>query len=401
MLYILVQLYSKWLDEHGLFSVARVLYQIEFRAFFAVVLSFSIVLLFGNRVIAWLARQKIGDAPEFYREDVNKLMAAKAATPTMGGVLVCGAIVVTLLLLADLRNAYVYIGLIVLVWLAVVGGFDDWLKLTASRRETGRREGMLAWEKLLFQLGIAAVAGYFLYRNGISQDVAASATSAAPDAAVHVLNLPFQRTYDPRSQGLQLEGGVIVLGMIPFMLIATLLIAGTSNAVNLTDGMDGLAAGTLMIAGLVMMALAFIAGDVQNARFLLLPYVDGTLELTVVAGAMAGACLGFLWFNCAPARVFMGDTGSLALGGLLAYIAVAIRQEILLLIIGGVFYMEMASVMLQVGFFKWTKGRRIFRCSPIHHHFHLGGWSEQQVVTRFWILGVVFAMIALVSIKLR
>ncbi len=156
-----------------------------------------------------------------------------------------------------------------------------------------------------------------------------------------------------------------------------------------------------MIAGLVMMALAFIAGDVQNARFLLLPYVDGTLELTVVAGAMAGACLGFLWFNCAPARVFMGDTGSLALGGLLAYIAVAIRQEILLLIIGGVFYMEMASVMLQVGFFKWTKGRRIFRCSPIHHHFHLGGWSEQQVVTRFWILGVVFAMIALVSIKLR
>jgi phospho-N-acetylmuramoyl-pentapeptide-transferase len=395
MLYILVQLYSRWLDEHGLFSVAKVLYQIEFRAFFAVVLGFSIVLLLGNRVIAWLARQKIGDAPEFYREDVNKLMAGKAATPTMGGVLICGAIIVTLLLLADLRNAYVYLGLIVLVWLAAVGGFDDWLKLTASRRQTGRREGMLAWEKLLFQLGIAAVAGYFLYQQGAAHDAEVSS------AAGHVLNLPFQRTYVPGSQGLQLEQGVIVLGMIPFMLIATLLIAGTSNAVNLTDGMDGLAAGTLMIAGFVMMALAFIAGDVQNARFLLLPYVEGTLELTVVAGAMAGACLGFLWFNCAPARVFMGDTGSLALGGLVAYIAVAIRQEILLLIIGGVFYMEMASVMLQVGFFKWSKGRRVFRCAPIHHHYHLGGWSEQQVVTRFWILGVVFAMVALVSIKLR
>jgi phospho-N-acetylmuramoyl-pentapeptide-transferase len=254
---------------------------------------------------------------------------------------------------------------------------------------------MLAWEKLLFQLGIAAVAGYFLYQQGATDDTGVSG------AASHVLNLPFQRTYDPRSQGLQLEDGVVVVGMIPFMLIATLLIAGTSNAVNLTDGMDGLAAGTLMIAGLVMMALAFMAGDVQNARFLLLPFVDGTLELTVVAGAMAGACLGFLWFNCAPAKVFMGDTGSLALGGLLAYIAVAIRQEILLLIIGGVFYMEMASVMLQVGFFKWSKGRRVFRCAPIHHHYHLGGWSEQQVVTRFWILGVVFAMVALVSIKLR
>ncbi len=401
MLYILVQLYSKWLDEHGLFSVAKVLYQIEFRAFFAVVLSFSIVLLFGDRVIAWLARQKIGDAPEFYREDVNRLMAGKAATPTMGGVLICGAIVVTLLLLADLRNAYVYIGLIVLVWLAVVGGFDDWLKLTASRRQSGRREGMLAWEKLLFQLGIAGVAGYFLYQQGLAHEVATPASSAVSDVAAHVLNLPFQRTYDPRSQGLQLEEGVIVLGLVPFMLIATLLIAGTSNAVNLTDGMDGLAAGTLMIAGFVMMALSFIAGDVQNARFLLLPYVEGTLELTVVAGAMAGACVGFRWFNCAPAKVFMGDTGSLALGGLLAYIAVAIRQEILLLIIGGVFYMEMASVCMQVGFFKWTKGKRVFRCAPIHHHYHLGGWSEQQVVTRFWILGVVFAMVALVSIKLR
>jgi len=147
--------------------------------------------------------------------------------------------------------------------------------------------------------------------------------------------------------------------------------------------------------------LASIAGDIEQSRFFLFPHVPGTAEMMVVAGAMAGACLGFLWFNCAPAQVFMGDTGSLPLGGLLAYIAIAVRQEILLIIIGGVFFMEMASVMLQVGYFKWTGGKRIFRCSPVHHHFHLAGWSEQQVVTRFWILGVVFAMVALVSIKLR
>ena len=150
-----------------------------------------------------------------------------------------------------------------------------------------------------------------------------------------------------------------------------------------------------------LMVFCYIAGNVETARFLMFPYIDGAQELMIVSGAMAGACLGFLWFNCAPAQVFMGDTGALSLGGLMAFIAVAIRQEILLLVIGGVFFMEMASVILQVGYFKWTKGKRIFRCSPIHHHFHLGGWSEQQVVTRFWVLAVVCAMIALVSIKLR
>ncbi|MHC5005339.1 MAG: phospho-N-acetylmuramoyl-pentapeptide-transferase, partial [Planctomycetota bacterium] len=178
-------------------------------------------------------------------------------------------------------------------------------------------------------------------------------------------------------------------------------IAGTSNAVNLTDGMDGLAPGTVTVASFVLMVLCYIAGTPAAAKGLLLPHIDGAQEIMVVTGAMAGACLGFLWFNCAPAQVFMGDTGSLPLGGLLAYTAVAIRQELLLLVIGGVFFMEMASVILQVGYFKWTGGKRVFRCSPIHHHFHLGGWSEQQVVTRFWVLAVIFAMLALVSIKLR
>ena len=387
MLYNLLQLADDWLDEVGLYSLLQVLYQLEFRAFAAVLLSFGLVLLFGSRVIRWLVRAKIGDAPEFYRADLNELMARKAATPTMGGVLVVGAMLAAIVLLADLRNRYVIIALFVTVWLAVLGGVDDWLKLTSARRGPGSREGLYAWEKLLFQLGIAAVAGFFLYRY------------AADNELARVLTLPFQRTYRPGS--MELEPGVVVLGGLAFVSIATLLIAGTSNAVNLTDGMDGLAAGTLAVASFALMVLCFIAGNIETAKFLMFPYLEGVRELMIVTGAMAGACLGFLWFNCAPAQVFMGDTGALPLGGLMAYIAVAVRQEVLLVVIGGIFYLELASVILQVGYFKWTGGRRVFRCSPIHHHFHLGGWSEQQVVTRFWVLATVMAMIGLVSIKLR
>ncbi|MBT8486023.1 MAG: phospho-N-acetylmuramoyl-pentapeptide-transferase [Phycisphaerales bacterium] len=387
MLYNLLQSTDQWLDEVGLFRLVQVMYQLEFRAFFAVVLSFALVLIGGKRTIRWLLKQRIGDAPEFYNQDLNKLMASKAHTPTMGGLLICGAIGVTTLLFADLREAYVWLAIVVLVWLAVVGGFDDWLKLTSGRRNPGMREGLYAWEKLLFQLGIGFIAGFFLFRYGAEQIDA------------RVLTLPFQRTYAPGT--LQLDAGVLVLGIVPFVLIAVVLIAGTSNAVNLTDGMDGLSAGTMLVASFAMMVLCYVAGSEDAARTLMFPYIAGAKELMVVTGAMAGACLGFLWFNCAPAQVFMGDTGSLPLGGLLAYTAVAIRQEFLLIVIGGVFFMEMASVIMQVGYFKATGGNRIFRCSPIHHHFHLGGWSEQQVVTRFWVLAVACAMVALVSLKLR
>jgi phospho-N-acetylmuramoyl-pentapeptide-transferase len=191
------------------------------------------------------------------------------------------------------------------------------------------------------------------------------------------------------------------MGILAFVAVGTLFIAGTSNAVNIADGMDGLAAGTMSIASIVVMVLCFIASSRDWSLLLLVPYVPGSKELIVVSGAMAGACLGFLWFNCNPARVFMGDTGSLALGGLLAFIAVAIRQELLLILIAGIFYLELASVMLQVSYFKWTGGRRIFRCAPIHHHFHLGGWSENQVVVRFWLITAILGAIALASIKVR
>ena len=207
-------------------------------------------------------------------------------------------------------------------------------------------------------------------------------------------------------QSLELAPHVWVMGLGAFMLLGSLMIAGTSNAVNLTDGLDGLAGGTLLVASFAMMVLTWIASSQRASYFLMVPYVPGSGELMVVSGAMAGACLGFLWFNVAPAQIFMGDTGSLAMGGLLATVAVVVRQEALLVVIGGIFYLEALSVMLQVGWFKWTKrrygeGRRILLCAPAHHHFQHAGWKETQVVGRFWLIAVTLAIVALVSLKLR
>lgn len=397
MLFNLVELLSNRLDEFGLLWLVRLMYELEFRAFAAVVLAFVLVCVSGPPTIRWLRRQKIGDLAKFDQAELDRLNQSKANTPTMGGLFLCGSIFVTIVLLADVaHNRYVHLAIAVLVWLATLGGFDDWLKLTANRRQPGSRKGLFAWEKLLFQLGIGLIVGLFLYQYQQLK---------SPDALV--LNLPFQRTYvnTPVEAALiqapPLNPSVIVLGMVAYVFIATIVVAATSNAVNLTDGMDGLAGGTVTMAALSMMVLCAISGSAGTSYRLLVPHVPEARELMVVAGAMAGGCLGFLWFNCNPARVFMGDTGSLALGGLLAFIAVAIRQEILLIVIGGIFFAEMFSVILQVGYFKWSGGKRVFRCAPVHHHFHLGGWTEQQVVARFWIIAVMLAIVAMVSLKVR
>ena len=399
MLFNLVELAQNWLDERGLYPVVQVMYQLEFRAFLAVLLSFALVRLAGPRVIGWLRQRKVGDNPEFHNLTLNELMKEKAATPTMGGVLIVGSIAVTSFLLADLWHSMpAKVAMVVMVMLAVLGSFDDWLKLNAARRQPGSRDGLFPWEKLLFQLGIGFVAGWFLYRS-------------APSIDALVLNLPFQRTYPPTPVSDSIvqpavSANVIVLGAFGFTLLAAFFIAGTSNAVNLTDGMDGLATGLALIAGLMAMVVVAIAASPRLSYFLLVPHVPGARELMVVAGAMAGACMGFLWFNCQPASVFMGDTGSLALGGLLAVIFVAVRQEALLVVVGGVFYAEALSVLLQVGTFKATRkltgtGRRVLRCAPIHHHFQLGGWKETQTVARFWLMGILCAMAALALLKLR
>ena len=345
MIYHLVEAFQGPLESTGLFTVLQVFFQVEFRAFLAVLVSFVLVLAFGRPVIHWLLRQKVGDSPEFHNADLNELMRSRAGTPTMGGILICGSILITILLLAELRERYVHIAIAVLVSYSLLGVADDWLKLTSARRSPGSRDGLRPWEKLLFQLGLAAMFSYVIFTQATVNSSMNPDSPMFQDVA-RVLNLPFQKTWQSPVDGnpfsgeeeaiteLALNPSVIVLGIGAFMLLGTLFIAGTSNAVNISDGMDGLAAGVMAFASIGFMILVHIAGSQNEAQSLLVPYVAGTKDLMVVAGAMTGACLGFLWFNSSPAMVFMGDTGSLALGGLLGFLAVAIRQEVLLILIG-------------------------------------------------------------------
>jgi|TARA_B100001964_G_C14155878_1_gene564260 phospho-N-acetylmuramoyl-pentapeptide-transferase len=389
MLYNLLQYMDQWLDSVGLYSFLQVLYQREFRAFTAVVVAFFIVIIFGKPLIRLLIKWKIGDHANFDHDELDALMKSKENTPTMGGVLLIGSVLVTTFLFADLFNQYVRLLMMTIIMFAVLGGVDDYLKLVAGHRKPGSRDGLYRWEKLLFQFGIGVVVALMAWKYaGVSE-------------AARSLTLPFVRTYVPGTEALTISPNVIVLGSTLFIVFAIFMVMLMSNAVNITDGLDGLAPGTVMIASFAMMVLCFIAGSPTLASYLLLPYIEGAAEMMVVAGAAAGACLGFLWFNCHPAQVFMGDTGSMPLGGLLATIAIIIRQEFLLLIIGGIFIIEIGSSFLQIYYSKFTGGTRLFRCAPIHHHYHRKGWSESQVVTRFCVLAVILAMIALVTIKMR
>jgi len=301
----------------------------------------------------------------------------------MGGLIMLVGILVATLLWADLSNPFVQKGMLVLVWLGVLGGVDDWLKLTEKIKKRSRH-GLHTWEKLIFQIGLGVLIAAFLYQVDFSQ---------IEDG--QMLWLPFYK------HGLE-------LGYIGFSIMTVLVITATSNAVNLTDGMDGLATGCVAIVSLIFVVLCYLASEYLSvsqgltwANYLLLPQIPGVGELGIVCAAVFGACLGFLWFNCHPAQVFMGDVGSLPLGGIIGYAAIATRHELLLPIVGGIFVMEAVSVVVQVGYFKFSGGKRIFRCAPLHHHFHLKGWSEPQVVVRFWLIGIAFAALALATLKLR
>lgn len=377
MLYYIFQVMvdHKWASDGMLSGVI-------FRAALAILTSFLFVLLTGGRVIRWLMKQKVGDRPEFYNTTLNELTKNKKNTPTMGGIIIITSILVSTLLFADLGNFYVRMSLLCMVYLAVLGGFDDWLKLTTARRTPGSRDGLLAYEKLLFQVGLGVILAVFIYRFP-----AAAVRDPSMVQEAHMLNWPFFR--------------YITLPSWAFAILTVVVITGSSNAVNLTDGMDGLAAGCMAIVAFAFLILAYITGDWRWAQLLHFNWVQHTAELSIVCGAIAGACLGFLWYNCNPAQVFMGDTGSLALGGVIGYVAIVIRQEPMLLLIGGIFVIEAMSVMMQVTYFRATGGKRIFLCSPIHHHFHLKGWSEQQVVVRFWLISALCAAFGLATVKIR
>ncbi len=355
---------------------------VAFRCIMAAITSLLLALLLGPTLIRWLLKRKIGDRPEFNHTALNELMRERKNTPTMGGLLILFSIIIGTLLWAKLNNPFIQKAIFILLWFGGIGAADDWLKLTHAIKNRSR-DGLYPWEKLAFQFGGAFLIAIFLYSD----------FKNIPDALM--LWLPFYK------QGIPIHIGL-------FTIIATVYISGTSNAVNITDGMDGLASGCVAIMAAVLAFLCYVASETMMrtspitwSSYLLLPHIPQSGELSIFFCAILGAILGFLWFNCQPAQVFMGDTGSLPLGAAMGYGALVTRNEILLMLIGGVFVMELGSVVLQVLYFKYTGGKRIFRCAPIHHHFHLGGWTEQQVVVRFWLLSIAFAAIAIATLKLR
>jgi phospho-N-acetylmuramoyl-pentapeptide-transferase len=378
MIYHLLTYFNTFAERMHFYAYRYVM----FRSVMAVLTSLAIALIVGPRIIRWLMRMKIGDRPEFHNVALNQLTKEKANTPTMGGLIILSSAILTTLLWAKLNNPFVQKGIVVLLWFGALGGVDDWLKLTAAARQRGR-DGLHAWEKLLFQIAGAVLIASFLFFD------------FAHIVDAKSLWVPFYKTGLP-------------LATWMFILIAIFYITATSNAVNLADGMDGLAGGCVAMVSLVLVILCSVASEAMTgvsrvtwASYLLLPHIPEAGELSIFFSAILGAVLGFLWFNCYPAQTFMGDIGSLPLGAAMGYGALVTRNEILLLVIGGVFVMELLSVVLQVGYFRYTKGKRLFRCAPLHHHFHLAGWSEPQVVVRFWLLAAAFAALALATIKLR
>ena len=352
----------------GKLPVVSVFRYITFRAAMAALVALILSILLGPALIGWLRSRQIGQA---IREEGPKAHQAKAGTPTMGGVLINLAVALPTLLFADLGNRYVWVALAATLLAMGIGIGDDWRKVSRQQNR-----GLSGRQKLLLQslvgLGVG-LASVFLFPG-------------RPDPT-HI-SFPFLKNVHPD------------LGVAGYLVFATVVVVGASNAVNLTDGLDGLAIGSTLIAAATFALLAYIAGNVKAASYLLVPSVPGTGELSVFLAALVGASLGFLWFNSPPAEVFMGDTGSLALGAALGTVAILIKQEILLVLVGGLFVVEAVSVIVQVVSFKLT-GRRVFRMAPLHHHFELLGWAESKVIIRFWIVAIIFALFSLSTLKLR
>ena len=361
MLYWLAQQLTSWHSAFNVFSY------LTLRAILATMTALGFSLLVGPRMIARLSREQIG---QVVREDGPKSHLPKAGTPTMGGALILTAILFGTLLWADLHNRFIWIVLIVTLAFGVIGFYDDYLKLVVGNSK-----------------GLAARWKYF-WQSVVGLGTAGTLYYTAQSPAETTLFLPFVK---------QFAAPLTVLG---FMTFAYLMIVGMSNAVNLTDGLDGLA---IMPAALVAAALgvfAYASGNAVFANYLAIPQIPHAGELLIFCAALAGAGLGFLWFNSYPAQVFMGDIGALAIGASLGVIAVIVRQEIVTLVMGGVFVLETASVILQVASFKLT-GKRIFRMAPIHHHFELKGWAEPKVIVRFWIISLLLVLLGLATLKLR
>jgi len=358
-------LYHILYSFHTSFSVFNVFRYITFRTIYATLTAFLICFILGPVVIRKLRDMQVG---QYIREDGPQTHFKKAGTPTMGGILILISALASVLLWMDLTNFYSWIVLLATLGAGLIGFADDYLMQVKKRSK-----GLSARGKFWCQVAVALVVGGLLYLH--------------PDFDTR-LTLPFLKKVSPDLGWLY----------IPF---ATFVIVGTSNAVNLTDGLDGLAIGPVIIASATYMVFAYVTGHHQIANYLQINYVFGSGEIAIFCGILVGAGLGFLWFNAYPAQVFMGDVGSLSLGAAIGTVAVITKQEIMLALVGGLFVIEALSVIFQVGFFKMTNGRRIFRMAPLHHHFELKGWPEPKVIVRFWIISLALALVSLSTLKLR
>jgi len=358
-------LYHLLYPLHATISAFNIFRYITFRTIYASLTAFLICVLLGPWVIRKLSEMQIG---QYIREDGPQDHVKKAGTPTMGGILIIFSLIVSTLLWSNLTNYYIWIVLIITTGYGIIGFVDDYLMQVKKKNK-----GLSVRSKLLMQIILAIVTGVLIYLS--------------PDFNTRV-TIPFFKNISPD------------LGWV-YIIFCAFVIVGTSNAVNLTDGLDGLAIGPVIIVSVTYMVFSYVSGHVKIADYLQINYVSGSGELAIFCGSLAGAGIGFLWFNTYPAQIFMGDVGSLPLGGSLGVVAVITKQEILLVLVGGLFVVEALSVIFQVGFFKMTNGRRIFRMAPLHHHFELKGWPEPKVIVRFWIIAIALALIAMSTLKIR
>jgi phospho-N-acetylmuramoyl-pentapeptide-transferase len=368
---------------HNYIPAFRVFSYITTRVALANLSALFLALTLGPRMIRTLSALSFG---QHIREEGPQSHQRKAGTPTMGGVLIVVAVVLPTLLWANLQNRYIWMALLGLVGFGLIGFIDDYAKL--SKR---RNLGLTAYQKFWAQVACAMVLGFLLLLLHANQ-----AYSTA-------INVPFFKQFKPDLliEPLTKSYWTYPLAFVPFYIFIVFIMVGSSNSVNLTDGLDGLAIGLMIIASGAMTVLTYVSSHASFSQYLGLARLANSQELTIFCASMMGASVGFLWYNCHPAQVFMGDVGSLALGGGLGIVAVLIKQEILLVFIGGVYVIEALSVILQVGSYKLRHGKRIFKMAPIHHHFEALGWSESKVIVRFWIAGLVMALFALATLKLR
>jgi len=412
MLYYLFEYLDKFVDFPG----AGVFRFISFRAAMALLLSLTISAVFGKKLIAMLHRKQVG---ETIRDLGLQGQMEKSGTPTMGGLIILAAILIPVLLFTKLTNVYILLMIATTVWLGLIGFLDDYIKVFRKNKE-----GLAGRFKIVGQVGIGLLVGAVLYFHPdvtMRRKIMAQEPRVFPnetqmqqiennyvDVNTQVTTIPFVKNHEFNYSKIVafLGEGYENYGWIIFIPVCIFIITAVSNGANITDGIDGLATGTSAIIGTALGIFAYVSGNSIFANYLNVMYIPNSGELVIFSAAFVGACIGFLWYNAYPAQVFMGDTGSLAIGGIIATLAICIRKELLIPILCGIFLVENLSVMMQVYYFKYTKrkygeGRRIFRMSPLHHHYQKMGYQESKIVTRFWIVGIGLAVLTIITLKLR